>query len=392
MIATRCNGASAHDAAVRAMKQLDVIIIGAGILGTACAAALVERGMQVLVIEPSSHPGTRGATVAGMGHLVVMDDNPAELALTKWSCELWRNLVASAPAAHEYSQCGTLWVAQDEEEMQVAQAKQQLLAANGIASEMLTPSALAQREPNLASNLAGGLLVNDDAIVYAPKSALLLWQQAQASGRAAWLTSEVSALLEDGGVQLADGQILRATHVLVANGMGAAKLLPELPLRAKKGHIAITDRYPAFVRHQLVELGYIKSAHASDGDSVAFNLQPRPTGQVMIGSSRQYDQNDTSLDIAMLRKMLARCVEFVPSLAQLQLIRCWSGVRCASPDGLPLLGPHPSRPGVMLAVGHEGLGVTTALASAELIADHLHGQTSSIALAPYLPNRFTLRT
>ena len=56
-------------------------------------------------------------------------------------------------------------------------------------------------------------------------------------------------------------------------------LLPDLPIRPKKGHLAITDRYPGFVRHQLVEMGYIKNAHAADGDSVAFNVQPRPTGQ-----------------------------------------------------------------------------------------------------------------
>ena len=63
-------------------------------------------------------------------------------------------------------------------------------------------------------------------------------------------------------------------------------LFPSLAVRPRKGHLAITDRYPGFVRHQLVELGYLKSAHGAANESVAFNVQPRATGQVLIGSSR----------------------------------------------------------------------------------------------------------
>lgn len=363
----------------------DVIIIGAGIIGAACAAALCQRGADVLVLEAGVIAG--GATAAGMGHLVVMDDNPAELALSQWSCQLWRDWVESAPAAHEYSACGTLWVAQDDEELAAARSKQATLAAHGITSHVLDAQALYQAEAQLAPGLAGGLLVPADALVYPPKSSTLLLKQAQNTGRMRFQAAQV-VKVSSCSVSLADGSQLQAGLVLVANGMGAAALLPELPLRAKKGHIAITDRYPGFVRHQLVELGYIKSAHASDGDSVAFNIQARPTGQMMIGSSRQYDQSSAQLDPQILRKMLARACQFLPNLPQLNLIRCWTGVRCASPDGLPLLGPHPYLPGIWLACGHEGLGITTALASAELIADLYAGRTSKIALEPYLANRF----
>ena len=66
----------------------------------------------------------------------------------------------------------------------------------------------------------------------------------------------------------------------------------------------ITDRYPGFVHHQLVELGYLKSAHSVTADSVAFNVQPRQTGQILIGSSRQYGNEDSAVDQAMLTAML----------------------------------------------------------------------------------------
>lgn len=364
--------------------SIDVLIVGAGIIGAACADALAAAGLAVLVVEREATGS--GATAAGMGHLVVMDDNPAELALTSYSLELWRQLAAADPASHEYSGCGTLWIAADEEEMAAARDKQATLQAHGIACEMLDAAALYAHEPQLRGGLGGGLRVGGDAIVYPPKSAAFLLARARSRG-AQMRTGQVQAITAH-GVLLADGSELHADKVLVANGSASVQLLPELPIRPKKGHIAITDRYPGLIRHQLVELGYIKSAHAASGDSVAFNLQPRPTGQLLIGSSRQFDVAERAVEPAILARMLAHATGFVPALAGLNVLRCWTGLRAASSDGLPLLGPHPSRPNVWLASGHEGLGITTSLASAQLLAAQIAGSQARIPITPYLPARF----
>lgn len=156
----------------------------------------------------------------------------------------------------------------------------------------------------------------------------------------------------------------------------------------KKGHLLITDRYPGTLRHQLVELGYVSSARASSGTSVAFNAQPRPTGQVFLGSSRQFDTLDPQVEGPVLARMLRRALDYLPGLAGLNAIRAWTGFRAATPDGLPLLGEHPAQPGLWLAVGHEGLGVTTAPGSARLLAAQLFGETPPLDPTPYLPQRF----
>lgn len=342
--------------------------------------------MHVTLIESGVIGG--GATAAGMGHLVVMDDNPAELALSTYSLDLWRSLASRHPAAHEYHAGGTIWVASDEEEMAAAKLKQECLLAHGIECQMLNAQALAKAEPSLRAGLAGGLKVSGDALVYPPKSAQILLDLALAHG-AKLVKGEVSALLEN-GVRLTDGSAYLASEIVIANGIAAATLLPELPLRYKKGHLLITDRYPGFIHHQLVELGYIKSAHAANGDSVAFNLQARPTGQILIGSSRQYDVKHKAVESAMLVKMLGHAIQFVPNLGQLKALRSWTGFRAASPDGLPLIGAHPERPHVWLASAHEGLGITTSLATAELLKDQICGLTSQIDTRPYLPSRFDL--
>jgi glycine/D-amino acid oxidase-like deaminating enzyme len=158
-------------------------------------------------------------------------------------------------------------------------------------------------------------------------------------------------------------------------------------MKKRKGHLAITDRYPGFVRHQLVELGYLKSAHSLASDSVAFNVQPRATGQILIGSSRQYGVEDSEIDRRMIRSMLSRACEYLPGLAAKSVVRCWTGFRAATPDKLPLIGPSTKKPNVWFATGHEGLGITTSLATAKLLVDQILGRTPAIPFEPYLPSR-----
>ncbi|NUN62551.1 MAG: FAD-dependent oxidoreductase, partial [Burkholderiaceae bacterium] len=117
----------------------DVIVIGAGIIGAACAHELAAAGLSVQVIDARKG----GATNAGMGHLVVMDDNPAELALSQSSLELWHQwgprMTTDQPAC-QFTNCGTLWVAANAEEMAAAEEKQERLRAHGIACELLGPA------------------------------------------------------------------------------------------------------------------------------------------------------------------------------------------------------------------------------------------------------------
>ena len=130
---------------------------------------------------------------------------------------------------------------------------------------------------------------------------------------------------------------ISAEIIVNAAGASAAELTPGLEIKKRKGHLVITDRYPGFVRHQLVELGYLKSAHSVSADSVAFNVQPRRTGQILIGSSRQYGAEHKEVDNSMLVRMLQRAQEYMPGLAQMSTVRTWTGFRAATPDKLPLI-------------------------------------------------------
>ena len=154
----------------------DVVIVGAGIVGSACALECAKRGLRTAVVEGKGIGS--GATAAGMGHIVVMDDSPAQMALTHYSQTLWRDISERLPANVEYEACGTLWVASDDEEMQEVRRKSALYASAGIATEILDSQMLAEAEPHLRRPLAGALLVPSDAVLYPPCAAAYLLGEA----------------------------------------------------------------------------------------------------------------------------------------------------------------------------------------------------------------------
>jgi glycine/D-amino acid oxidase-like deaminating enzyme len=180
---------------------------------------------------------------------------------------------------------------------------------------------------------------------------------------------------------------ISSAAVVNAAGIDAPVLTPGLPIVPRKGHLVITDRYPGLCTSQLVELGYLQSAHGMGAASTAFNIQPRVTGQVLIGSSRELVGRDARINEPLLRAMIQRAVAFLPALADCSVLRAWTGFRPATPDGLPLIGRWDPVDGLWIAAGHEGLGVTTALGTAEIIAAGILDRDPPIPSISYSPTR-----
>lgn len=366
----------------RIESTYDVVVIGAGIVGAACAHFLVREGLRVAVLEKGVVGG--GATAAAMGHLVAMDDSPAQLALTKLSLQLWKEVLHELPASAEYRQPGTLWIADSEAEMAEVRRKYEVYSSAGLACEILDGAALAEAEPELR-RLFGALRVSGDGVIYPPAATQFLLQGV--AGQGTLLTDCSVASIDGSTVRLGDGTRISAGYIVNAAGCWATELTPEISMRRRKGHLVLTDRYPGFLRHQVVELGYLQSAHSVMTDSVAFNVQPRATGQVLIGSSRQYSDESPAVDEGVVRRIIERACEYMPGIAKLSVLQAWTGFRAATPDKLPLIGPSQSNPKVLLATGHEGLGITASMATGLLITDMILQRGSPIAREPYLPSR-----
>ncbi len=361
----------------------DVLIIGGGIVGAACAAECADAGLTVAIVEAKMIGG--GATAAGMGHLTVMDDSEAQFALTRYSQLLWDEIGDQLPREVEHDACGTIWIAADDEEMREVQRKQKFYSERGVPVEILDAQSLRDAEPNLRDGLVGGLRVPGDSVIYPPCAARYFADRAIAK-RGRVFIDPVTEITQE-GVRLRSGSSVSAGVIVNAAGSWSPSLTAGVQIKKRKGHLVITDRYPQFLRHELVELGYLKSAHSLTAESVAFNIQPRKTGQLLIGSSRQFEVDDSRVDNSILTRMLARAIEFLPGLGKLSSLRAWTGFRAATPDKLPLIGPSVEHPRLYLATGHEGLGITTSMATAKLLVDQIMDRASAIPVAPYLPAR-----
>lgn len=360
-------------------RQYDAIVIGTGIIGAACGAELARENLKVLVLDAGrAGCGTASAT---MGHVVVMDGSKAQLDLTLYSRQLWLELIREYPLECGSLGCGTLWVAEDQEEMEAVCSKAEVFNDYNISHEILVGKQLYPAEPHLKKGLAGGLRVIDDCSVYPASCVKLLLR-----GLEVRENCRVQAI-QPNTVILQNGQELQAEIIVNAAGIMAGELIKDLPIMPRKGHLLITDRYPEFSHHQILELGYLKSSSQMDKESVAFNLHPRSSGQFILGSSREFSGFSNEINRDILRRMINRACEYMPALAKLSAIRCWSGLRPATPDKLPYIGKWPPIDGLYVAAGHEGLGITTSLGTAKILAADILGKELPIDPAPYRPGR-----
>ncbi|MCS7082002.1 MAG: FAD-dependent oxidoreductase [Bacteroidota bacterium] len=357
----------------------DVLIIGAGITGAACAWRLATAGLRVLVVHEA--PVGTEATGAGMGHITAHGGAPGVWELSLLGRSLWQQWSAWLPPEVEYARISTLWLIPDAHAMQEAQRWQELFIEAGFPAELLEESELALREPHLRSGWLGALWVPDDATIYAPRAAWHLLERAQTLG-AKLMQARVVAL-EENAIRLENGQRLASSWIVIAAGLGALTLLPELPLRPRRGHLAITDRCPGLIRHALVSLAYHDSVRAPEARSRAFNLHPRPNGQVLIGSSREWDLWDRRPNPTWMAMLLAEACAHVPELTSCPVLRAWTGLRAATSDGRPLIGPYPGQPRWLVATGQEGLGIAMAPAVAELVAGYVLDRPPVLDPEPY---------
>jgi glycine/D-amino acid oxidase-like deaminating enzyme len=254
------------------MKSVDVLIVGAGIVGAACADALTREGLSVALVDRAGVAD--GATGAAMGHVVAMPEGDAVYALTRYSQRLWAELKDQLPAVVEYRMAGTLWIAADDHEMSEVHRMHQVHARAGFAADILSGDDLARVEPSLRPHLAGALFVPGDALISPVAATTFLVDRARSRG-AQVVTGVTVAQFTAHGARLATGELWSAKYCVNACGALSPRLMPDLPVRPRKGHLVMARAPLGFANHQLVELGYLKSVGGGDAGRVQSASQGR---------------------------------------------------------------------------------------------------------------------
>ncbi|GHG85851.1 NAD(P)/FAD-dependent oxidoreductase [Streptomyces lanatus] len=375
----------------------DVVVVGAGMVGAACALYAARAGLDVILVDRG--PVAGGTTGAGEGNLLVSDKEPGpELDLALLSGRLWGELAREFGAAIEYEAKGGVVVASSPGGLAALERFAEGQRAAGVVAEPVAGDTLYDLEPHLAPGLPGGVHYPQDRQVMPALAAAHL---TRASGARLLTGRTVTAVLRtrDGavrGVRTDRGDIHAPAIVNAAGTWGgelAALAGAHLPVLPRRGFVLVTEPLPPRkVRHKVYAADYVADVAS---DSAALQTSPvvegTAAGPILIGASRERVGFDRTFSLPVVRALAAGATRLFPFLTDVRAMRSYLGFRPYMPDHLPAIGPDPRVPGLHHACGHEGAGIGLATGTGHLIAQALTapGKTPDLDLTPFRPDRFT---
>ncbi|MEO5339730.1 MAG: glycine oxidase ThiO [Magnetococcus sp. MYC-9] len=360
----------------------DVLIVGAGVMGCACAHRLAAAGLQVTLLERALPGAESSAAAAGiLGAQSEVAGAGAFLELCLASRQLFpdyvRELEALSGIAIGYAASGVLEVALDPAEGRMAVGRLQWMLDRGLRVEVLDRAEALRLEPALTPTLVGANYYPDDHQVDPERLSRALATAAGRLGCRFQTGEQVRGLVVEGervvGVDTDRGRLF-AGAVLLAGGAWSTRLQGLPPLRTTlkpvAGQIVQLETRPAFFRHILYGYqGYIV---------------PRSDGRVLLGSTLEDRGFDKAVTCEGVQQITRMALSMVPALGQARLDRTWSGLRPASGDNLPLLGAS-SLPGLYFATGHYRNGILLTPITADIICALLLGKQPGLDMTPFAP-------
>jgi D-hydroxyproline dehydrogenase subunit beta len=376
-------------------QTADVVVVGAGAVGAACAYFLARAGLSVHVVE-------RGAIASGTssaceGNLLVSDkESGPELDLALYSRSIWCDELAEHGRDWEFEAKGGLIVVASEQGAQTLSALATRQRNAGIEVCNVEGADLPHYEPHLSPSLAAGAFYPQDAQVQPMLLVAHLLRMARELGATVQTQTEVTGLQRVGdrvtGVETSSGPIA-AGAVLNAAGPWAqhvARLAGvELPVLPRRGFVLVTEPLTQIVRHKVYGGEYVANVLSSDaGLQTSPVIESTPSGTVLIGSSRERIGFDRSVSLPVLTSMARHAVALFPMLRTVKAMRSYLGFRPYCPDHLPVIGEDRRAPGLWQASGHEGAGIGLSVGTAKLLTQALTGTPTDLDLSPFAPERF----
>ncbi|WP_328860279.1 glycine oxidase ThiO [Streptomyces sp. NBC_00306] len=375
-------------------RASDVLVVGGGIIGLVTAWRAAQRGLAVTVADPE--PGGGAAQVAAGMLAAVTELHYGEqtlLALNVASAQRYPAFVAELEEASGqgvgYRACGTLAVALDADDRAHLRELHALQRRSGLASEWLTGRECRRLEPMLAPGVRGGLRVDGDHQVDPRRLASSLVTACERAGvvfRHGW--AERLSVTGDraAGVVLADGEELTADQVVLAggslsgrlNGVPADVLPPVRPVKGQVLRLTVPPAYAPFLSRTVRAV-----VRGSD-----VYLVPRENGELVVGATSEELGWDTTVTAGGVYELLRDAHELVPGITELPLTETRAGLRPASPDNAPLLGPT-ALPGLHLATGHHRNGVLLTPVTGDVMAAVLVSGSLPDEARPFTPRRFS---
>ncbi|HVA59974.1 MAG TPA: glycine oxidase ThiO [Mycobacteriales bacterium] len=372
-------------------RHADVVVIGGGLIGLACAWRLAGRGRAVVVVDPAP---ASGASRAAAGMLAPVTEvhygEERLLRLTLAAAAGYPDFVAELEQDTGidvgYRRCGTLSVGFDPGDRAVLTDLHAFQRRLGLDVELLSGREARSLEPTLAPGVRGALLARGDHQVDNRRLAAALTRALELAG-VAIRREPARALSLAGdtvtGVDLADGHVAGGTVVLAA-GPWSGQLggLPPgcIPVRPVKGQILRLATPPGRPLLQRSVRGLV------GGTSVY--LVPRASGEIVVGATAEEMGFDTVVQAGAVHALLRDAIACVPGVAEAELVEASAGLRPGTPDNAPLIGPA-GPAGLVVATGHYRNGVLLTPITADAVASYVVDGTLPNVVAAFDANRFS---
>ena len=366
------------------INRPDVLVIGAGIIGAACAWRLSQAGLSVTLLERSA-PGSE-ASQAALGvltfHTRPQFPKPL-LAICRGSRRYFPAVIEELAEAIgdrvEYREAGQLMVAPFEADLPELDEAEKANQALALDVERASPEEVRLLEPNLNPNLAGALYFPGDAWVDNTALTFAIVKAAEGAGAVLHRANVAAIELRNGRVSgvHASGEIYIAEWVILAAGCWSGQIpgVPDLEVIPKRGQAFAVEG--ALIRR------VVHSPRAY--------MVPKGDIQTMLGATVEDVGFDTANTLGGLSDIATKSLEMSAKLEGCTFDGAWAGLRPGTPDEIPIIGPFEQAPNLIVASGHFRNGILLAPITAELVRNLVLGREPAIDLLPYSPDRASLR-
>ena len=383
-------------------ENIHVIVVGAGVIGTASAHYLSQAGVRVTLIDQGDVGS--GTSSRCDGNVLAIDKDPGfDSQMARVSQDLLHQLAEQLPSI-EYRRPGSYLVCDNADEVAMAEEWVRRQQAEGLPFVFLDEAAIHRHLPHLADDVPGGLFCGSDSTLNPLLYTAELARAARERGTQIYTHAKVARLTvaggRVGGVALQDGTLIEGDWVVAATGIWTPDLLRplglDIPIKPRKGHLLVSGKGPLFGNAKVMEFGYLMSKFGRERTAppeavqygVALVYEPTASHNFLLGSSREFVGFDTRSNPDVVKAIARRAMRFYPGMQEATMIRTYAGLRPWTPDHFPVVSPVDDMPGLMVAAGHEGDGIGLAAVTGWLVTDFVLGRPPIVDPVPLRWSRF----
>ncbi|MGL6200804.1 MAG: NAD(P)/FAD-dependent oxidoreductase [Lachnospiraceae bacterium] len=374
------------------MNTFDIVVVGAGAIGTSVAYHLTKKGFQVALID-------RGDIAHGTSShcdavALICDKKPGlDTEMGYASILRFKQLTEELSYDFDFAQRGSLYVCETDQESEIAADYVKQQQADGYDMRMVDNKEMQDIEPYLAKDLVSGIWTEPDSSMNPYKLCYAFVEEAKKHGLKVFTHTSVTGIKRDEKGAVTAVETDRGDFITnkVVNCCGPwapvlGKMVGiEIPIKPRKGVILISEKSFKVVNQKTHEFGYMLSkfedivykrnvSELVEKHNVAFAIEPTESNNMLIGGHRAFKGFDIGAEIEVIRAIAERAIRFYPILKEMNCIRAYAGCRPYVEDHLPIVSEVEEVPGYYIAAGHEGDGISLSPITGKMMSQIISGE------------------